>query len=371
MLSEPIAKRYRADGKENFELSPIQLVARDEIAQKLIQGDYKIEAVNCPLCGGTDSRCVSEKDTYGLPTRVVACAACGLVYNSPRLARDTLPTFYAEHYRELDRALPGVQAYFNLERTKGARIYGLLERHALLQHLRGKCVVEIGCGAGGVLAHFRQEGFEVLGCDLIPTHLEYGTKEMGLDLHYGDLRLLRTIIAERKLDIGLVIYEQVFEHLPDPRAELALLYEFLGSDALLYIGVPGLRNIDAQYNSDFLRFLQLPHLIHFDLDHLVALMRTSGFAIVKGNEVAQAVFVKSATAQAAPMPGYKATAVFLAGLEARRRRKALLVSLRASPRNLGRWAQASIEQSNLPKPVKDRARALLRGIKRLANPSRS
>lgn len=365
MLNEPIGKRYRGDGKENFQLTPVQIAARDRIAAKLRRGDYPVEAVDCPLCGGGRSTCLSEKDTYGLPVRVVACSDCGLVYNNPRLAQSCLPAFYSEDYRELDRVLPDVEAYFQLESAKGERILQFLEQNKLLPRLHGKLVIDIGCGAGGVLGHFKQAGYDVLGCDLVPAHLEYGRRQKQLDLHYGSLQQIRQITAERTADIGLVIYEQVFEHLPDPKAELQMLHELLGPDSLLFIGVPGLRNIDEQYGSDFLRFLQLPHLVHFDLDHLVALMRANGFEFLAGNEIAQAVFMKSARKEAGSWPGHEATVTFLAALERRRWKKVLASWIRHFPMHLGRSVRGAIEKSHLPAPVKQGVVDFLRNIKRL------
>lgn len=364
MLNEPISKRYRSDGKENFHLTPVQVDARDRIAAKMRRGEYPLEAVNCPLCGGGNSTCLSEKDSYGLPVRVVACANCGLVYNNPRLAKSCLSAFYSEDYRELDRVLPDVEAYFQLESAKGERILKFLEQNSLLSCLQGKLVIDIGCGAGGVLGYFKQAGYDVLGCDLISTHLEYGRRQKQLDLQYGSLQQIRQITSERKADIGLVIYEQVFEHLPDPRAELQMLHELLGPGSLLFIGVPGLRNIDEQYSSDFLRFLQLPHLMHFDLDHLVALMRTNGFGFLAGNEITQAVFMRSARKEVASWPRYESTAEYLAALERRRWKKVLTSWIGHFPMHLGQGVKGVIERSRLPAPVRLRIIDSLRNIKR-------
>ncbi len=365
MLSEPISKRYRDDGRENFDLTPIQMAARDRIAAKLHGQIYPVEEVDCPLCGCKDRTCLSEKDTYGLQVRVVACRQCGLVYNSPRLAQGCLPAFYSEDYRELDRVLPSIEAYFQLESMKGQRIYRFLENNGLLSDLEGKLIIDIGCGAGGVLGHFKQAGYAVLGCDLVPDHLEYGKHEKQLDLHYGSLREIQRIVSERRADVGLVIYEQVFEHIPDPSAELKMLRSLLGPDSLLFIGVPGLRNIDEQYGSDFLRYLQLPHLVHFDLEHLVALLESNRFEFMAGNEIAQAVFKKSNRNVPCSIPSFDSTANFLVGLEHRRKRQAVTSWARHLPRNLARRTRQAIENSPLPAPFRNRVIQALRRIKRL------
>jgi len=365
MLSEPLSKRYRDDGRENFDLTLSQIAARDRIAAKLHGGNYQVEEVECPLCGCMDRTCLSEKDTYGLPVRVVACIKCGLVYNSPRLTPGCLPAFYSEDYRELDRVLPSIDAYFQLESVKGQRIYRFLESGGFLSVLEGKLIVDIGCGAGGVLGYFKQAGYRVLGCDLVPAHLEYGKNEKRLDLHYGSLREVQQIVSETRADVGLVIYEQVFEHLPDPSAELKMLHDLMGPDSLLFIGVPGLRNIDEQYGSDFLRFLQLPHLVHFDLEHLVALLESNRFEFMAGNEIAQAVFKKSNRDVPGSIPSFDSTANFLTGLERRRKRQAVASWVLHLPRNLARRTRKAIENSPLPAPLRNRVIQVLQRIKRL------
>lgn len=363
MLNELISKRYAANGKESFDLTPIQIAARDKISEKLHNFTYTVEVVNCPLCGGKNSRGLSEKDTYGLPVRVVVCTDCGLVYNNPRLSQACMSAFYNDHYRELDRVLPNIESYFQLENKKGERIHQFLVQNNLTSHFKDKLIVDIGCGAGGVLGYFKNEGYDVLGCDLVPAHLEYGIKDKQLDLHYGSLSQITEIVAERQADIGLIIYEQVFEHLPNPRAELKALHKLMGPESLLFIGVPGLRNIDEHYNSDFLRFLQLPHLVHFDLDHLVALTTTNGFRYLAGNEIAQAVFVKATKMEVRNLPDYQATATFLSGLENRWRKKKRASWLPLLPHRLAKSLKKGIENAYLPIGIKNGTIGFLQKIK--------
>ena len=367
MLNEPINNRYRADGKESFDLTDVQVAARDRIMVKLRNGRYRTEAVDCPLCSTKSCRNLSEKDTYGLPVNVVACTNCGLVFNNPRITAACLTPFYSEDYRELDRVLPAMESYFELENKKGRRIFQFLQEGGLLSHLKGKLIIDIGCGAGGVLEYFRQQGFEVLGCDLVPSNVEYGIREKQLDLHYGSLIEIEQIAAQRCSEIGLIIYEQVFEHLPNPAAELESLHRVLRPESLLFIGVPGLRNIDEQYGSDFLRYLQLPHLVHFDLEHLVALAESNGFEFLKGNEIAQAVFKKTTQCIVSRHTSYESTANFIAALERRRKKRFVSMLWTQFPHNLTRQIRRAIENLPLPNGFKTKLVRALRRVKRLAH----
>ena len=362
-MKESISRRYLADSHENFALTPIQRRARDQIAEKLKGLKYLTEAVNCLLCGSEQSKLLSEKDTYGLPVKVVVCTECGLVYNNPRLTQESATILYKTEYRYLDRALPGVETYFQLERTKGSRIHCMLKENGLLERVQGKLVIEIGCGAGGVLSYFKSDGFDVLGCDLIPEHLEYGVNNHDMDLHYGSLELIKNIATERNYEIGLIIYEQVFEHLHYPKQELEMLHSVMPAGSLIYIGVPGLRNIDEHYNSDFLRFIQLPHLIHFDLDRLTAMMGASGFALLAGNEKISAVYQLVVEKQRVLKQDYRSIEQFLAGMEKRRRKKIIDSWIRKFPETVKIFIKSQIENSSLPRPAKDELISLLKKIK--------
>lgn len=353
MLNEPVNKRYRADGCETIKLTEIQIAARDRINSKLLSKKYQVEAVACYLCGCKDHNCISEKDIYGLPVRVVMCSQCGLMYNNPRIAQGSLLEFYSEDYRELDRVLPNIDAYFELERIKGERIYKFLQQNGLLPQLEGRLVIEIGCGAGGILGCFKQAGFEVLGCDLVPHNLEFGNIKQKLDLHYGTIDKIVEIVSKRRVEVGLIIYEQVFEHLTDPSLELKKLYQVMGLDTLLFIGVPGVRNIDMHYESDLLKFLQLPHLIHFDLEHLVALARLNHFEFLTGNETAQAVFKKATVLDKTQLPNFSDMKNFITELERRRVWNTRKVWVCQLPHKIGRMLKMGIQCMPIPAAFKN------------------
>jgi len=364
MLNEPLSKRYRNDGKENFVLTSSQFISRDLIAAKIRDGYYLLQEVNCPLCGCLDTTCLSEKDTYGLPVKVVACNKCGFLYNNPRLDQNSLSAFYIEDYRNLDRVLPNIDDYFRIENEKGKRIYQFLKSSGALNAVQGKLVVEVGCGAGGVLGYFQQMGYSVIGCDLVPANLEFGRSEKNLNLYYGTLQDIKQAICEKEVEVGLIIYEQVFEHLPNPSAELKIIHDIIGPKALLYIGVPGVRNIDDHYNSDFLRFLQLPHLMHFDLSHLVALLEVNRFEYMVGNEIVQAVFTKSSNNNLTLIPTFKSTMSFITELESRRKRRAVSHWVRNFPRS---FAFRVIQYLPMPRTLRDRLSHILRQFKKLTS----
>ncbi len=368
MRNQPLALRYRNDGRTIINLTELQREARDKILAKILKGEYKLGDVPCPACNSQQCRLLSEKDMYGLPMSVVLCRDCNIVYTSPRLTDEALTSFYDGEYRQLDRALPQEDDLFQLEWGKGELIFKYLAENALLDRVTNKLVVEIGCGAGGILAYFREQGYTILGFDLGRQYLEYGISQYGLDLYWGDLKLAKHIIAQRGLSAGLFIYEQVLEHVPYPKNELFELQSIMTPDSILYISVPGLRNIDAHYDSDFLRYLQIPHLLHFDLASLTRVLGMCRFSRVVGDERVRAVFEVNTAAvdQVSEDRDSSDILAFLLALERRWRvktsRKVLRQLSAAIVRSTGSRAKLLLEKSPFPQPLQQKIIVLLRQL---------
>jgi SAM-dependent methyltransferase len=290
MRSAPLARRYTTVGVPALYLNDVRVRARDRIASKIEAGIYHTVCTACPVCGCDAGIVVSYTEMYGLPYEVAICAGCDLVYTRRHINSTSLGRFYNDEYRPLDRGCEIPQAdFFELEYNKGERTYRFLQETSI-ELPTGSLIVEIGCGAGGVLAWFRDRGYRAVGFDVGQEYVQFGRHRDGLDLHTGDLAAALAWLGQEVLTPRLVIYEQVLEHIADPVRELTLLRGGLSAESVVFIGVPGLRNIDDHYDSDFLRYLQFPHLIHFELASLSRIAATSGFSLVSGNELIQAAF---------------------------------------------------------------------------------
>jgi hypothetical protein len=71
----------------------------------------------------------------------------------------------------------------------------------------------------------------------------------------------------------------------------------MGPNTLLFVGVPGLRNIGSHYRYDFLNYLQPGHLVHFERLTLCRMLEEQGFASIAATERIDAVFKIATTAQ--------------------------------------------------------------------------
>ncbi len=277
--------RYDDDQASTYVLNDIQTRARDAVIRKMESGAYRLEIYPCATCGGDSFDIVAKKDRYGLPLSAAVCTSCGLLQTNPRMDTQSCKEFYEQEYRPLYVGKPGPDdQFFNGQILQGERIESFLESNMILDW-RGLRVLEVGCGAGGILSHFKSLGATVKGCDLGPEYLEYGREHHVLDLQKGPINGV-----DHDAPYDLIIYSHVFEHVLDPLAELEEVKKLLAPQGRLFLEVPGIHNIRNNYRCDFLRLLQNAHVFHFTLSSLNHLLRRGGFQLVAGTEYVQAIY---------------------------------------------------------------------------------
>jgi len=152
------------------------------------------------------------------------CGGCGHIFN---MSFDPDRVNYNEAYENSLHFSPRFQEYAEALATR------LIDRH----HLRGKDIVEIGCGDGTFLSMLCEfggncgVGFDP-GCD--------GRK--GTSKKHNNMTFISDVYSERYADhMGdLVCCRHVLEHIPDPREFLVQLNRRIRSerDTVVYFEVP-------------------------------------------------------------------------------------------------------------------------------------
>jgi 2-polyprenyl-3-methyl-5-hydroxy-6-metoxy-1,4-benzoquinol methylase len=279
-----ISKRFKNDSRTLLHLNNVQLAAKNEVEKKILNGIYKFETITCPICGTTETELLSEKDRYGLDYRVVICKTCGLIYTNPRMTQKSYNLFYDSEYRKLyvGNEVP-TNSFFEGQYHKGKNIFNFIKSTFPNKELAGLNVLEVGCGAGGILYYFKQQGCIELGIDLGKEYLDFGRK-FDLNLKQGSLN--------EKLDFtpDIVIYSHVLEHILDLELELLKLKEISHKDTIFYIEVPGILNIHNAHKMDLLLYLQNAHTFYFTLTSLTNLFEKYGFCLIRGTEHIKSIF---------------------------------------------------------------------------------
>ena len=146
-----------------------------------------MESIACALCGCdryTEIAIVPDLllDRPAVTARLVRCAACGLVYQSPRPTLEEIGQHYPSAYEpHADRRPSGLM--------RRAHAYGMRKRcRYVTDHLRSGRLLDVGCATGLFLVAMRQTGaWEVAGVDLSEDAARVARERYGLDVFTGTL----------------------------------------------------------------------------------------------------------------------------------------------------------------------------------------
>lgn len=269
--------------------------AKLRFLHKRRQRDATEAVTACPHCGGGNFLLLATQERSGLPTSVLLCRDCALVFTNPRLSEAFLVDHYRRDYRDIERGeRPDLHEFmFNLQQSKGAILWKFMEAGGIRLGC-GMTVVDIGCGEGGLLRWLSQntDATNFVGFELNTAAAAYGQSQ-GLDVRASEFK--------SSVDsTDLVLLEQVLEHLSSPKELLASIAASQKPGSWLYIGVPGVRNFPTGYDHNFIAYLQYGHMFHYCLHTLERLVIPFGYRLVNGNETVYALFERVENAPSSP-----------------------------------------------------------------------
>lgn len=249
----------------------------------------------CPLCGGDDRPlAVTGYDrqwTRAGVYRYRRCRGCGLLAQSPLPDAARLPAFYPDEYptriaertANLDKAVNrlAIACFYGTHsvarpawlRAGFRAVSGRLLRDALEPH-GGNRLLEVGCGAGGLLALHRQLGWDVVG---IEPHAAAVTaaRARGLTVHEGTLA-----DAPQWPPFDVMLLSHVLEHVTDPLALLRQTAARLTPDGKIVVVTPNARALGLAWFGSAWYALDAPrHVMLFDAGSLVRLAVAAGLRI--------------------------------------------------------------------------------------------
>ena len=207
--------------------------------------------------------------------RLAFCPSCAHTFNS---AYDPALTEYAQSY---DNSLHYSARFNRYAAELAAR---LVERY----NVRGKSVVEIGCGKGDFLLMLSEQGDNrAWGFDrsFDPSRVEPSRRDR---IHF--VQDFYTPARAAELAPDLVCCRHVLEHIADPRAFLDDLYRGLEgrADAVLYVEVP-----NALYTLAHRGIWDViyEHCGYFTLSSLTRAAGQSGFDVIEAGESFDGQFI--------------------------------------------------------------------------------
>jgi SAM-dependent methyltransferase len=231
------------------------------------------------LCeGARSSTFVRARDrlTPGDPTcfTVVRCLDCGLAYLRPRPTPEAAGRCYPDSYTGSGGGGGLIEA---LEAAYRRRQHGEVVRWLSGRRpLRGR-LLDVGCGAGDLLAALRADSWSVQGIEPQALGAARARDERGLDVLTGRFEDAR--LPENSFDV--IVFSGVFEHLHDPVAALSRARALLAPGGLVAVlFLPLLDSPEARLLGPRWMALDLPrHLTHFEDATFTKVVTKAGLAV--------------------------------------------------------------------------------------------
>lgn len=257
--------RYRYSGPKSFiRMEPESILARDSFLA--LTSDRDLEIQDCFICSSFDFNLINEVDRYGFFYPTGMCRTCGNVQQTAYYSDQDLLHFYSKFYRTIYGNMSPADLFDHQRSTSGPQIWQFVN-----PILNPKSVLEVGCGAGGNLSIFRENGCEVLGLDFDEQYLS-AARQNGLSVREGSINVL-----DKSEKFDLIILNHVLEHLVSPARFLRDLSSHCSDNGFIYIEVPSLDRVSrGGYESDLLLYWQNAHTIHFTTETLSLLGLKAG-----------------------------------------------------------------------------------------------
>lgn len=100
-------------------------------------------------------------------------------------------------------------------------------------------ILEVGCGEGGNLLPFAEEGCEVVGVDLSASRIEQARKFFEENRRKGEFIAADIFgLESMERDFPLIILHDVIEHIADKRRFLSSLKDYLSAGGAIFVGFP-------------------------------------------------------------------------------------------------------------------------------------
>jgi len=230
---------------------------------------YALETVpTCVLCGEASSRLLFEIPPYGYR----ACAACGLLRLSPRVAASDLKRFYDETHRDVYKG-----NHVPLDKQLANPTYDFRARR-LTRHSKGRRFLDVGCGDGSFLAVLRSHGWDVTGREVSETAAKIARERHGIDVEVISFEDVGSVPTGCWDAVGLY---HVLEHMYEPRAALKQIHEALPVGGVLHVQVPNRRSLDGRLGGRLWFGICCPHhVLFYEPRHLRQLLSEEGFGVV-------------------------------------------------------------------------------------------
>lgn len=224
----------------------------------------KMVRIPCNLCSCRQVAPYLTCDKFAF----VKCPVCGMIYQNPQPDFSELKQRYRDNY--FDYEITNEENFFSLMKL------GLKDIHfpaLAARYPRERCFLDIGCATGMLLAHMREQGWQVRGVDICRESAEYGIRKRGVDIYIGPL----SEAGFPSASFHVIHFSHLIEHVPDPSALLREVHRLLTPDGIIIVTTPNAAGFQARLLGKNWRSAIADHVFLFTPKTLVRLLTQTGF----------------------------------------------------------------------------------------------
>ena len=216
----------------------------------------------CPICS-------SKRMYYAFSVqqcRLVQCHDCGHMMLRPQPGKKEFKGIHEErHGSDAERK------HFTELKQATALLYLDLIQRLLGRH--GGRLLEIGCGAGDLLAAAADLGYDVTGVEFSPSACARAQRRLGEHgrVVCGDISALK-----ESSHFDICVIADVVEHVEDPRDFLQRVYGLIRTGGIVVIATPSLQSWSARLLRNRWMEFKTEHLHYFTPETLHSLLFHAG-----------------------------------------------------------------------------------------------
>jgi 2-polyprenyl-3-methyl-5-hydroxy-6-metoxy-1,4-benzoquinol methylase len=188
--------------------------------------------VACRLCLSPNVKLLAVEERAGIAYRIGDCLSCGVVQ-----ALD-MPDAHSPDFVNLaDADIAHERQWCQLEHKLAAYAQWSRVMDRLNITVKGKRLLDVGCGTGGFLGYVRAAGGAAQGFDASEAQVR-AARERGLNVEAATSPTIYQAALDDKSGFDIVTLWDVFEHLREPLSFLGELKLLMKPGAVLFISVP-------------------------------------------------------------------------------------------------------------------------------------
>jgi SAM-dependent methyltransferase len=139
-------------------------------------------------------------------------------------------------------------------------------------------LLDVGCGPGGNLAMFQEQGWDVYGVEMSPAAVARARDRVGDRIHAGTLETAP--FAEESFDV--ILFSHSLEHLFSPADTLAHARRLLKPEGMIVVTVPNAGSLETWvFGRWWVPWDPPRHLYHFVPGTLGRLLERCGFRVTR------------------------------------------------------------------------------------------